>query len=266
MKTVKLTLGYLGERYSGWQLQSKQPHVKTVQGEVQNALRILTGEDIKITAAGRTDAGVHALGQVIGFATNSSIPYEKFPAALNGLLPEDIVVHRGEPAPTGFHARKHALGKWYRYSMYLHSFPHVFYNKVSLWIPYKLNIDAMKTCAKILEGTHDFSSFCAARSSVQDFVRTVKACRVSTKGKFLFIDIYADGFLYNMVRIIAGTLLEIGRGSMEPAHFKEVLQGKDRGLAGPTAQAKGLCLIRVDYEEEKLFCKATHLDMPLLFY
>ncbi len=267
MITIKLTIGYLGEMYNGWQIQPEYPHVKTIQNELQKALKILTKEDIKVLGAGRTDAGVSALGQVASFHTNSSIPIDRYPDALNGILPEDIVVYKAETVEDVFHPIKDAKGKWYRYHIYTEEFRHVFYNKISHHISQKLDIKKMVEAASMLQGEHDFRSFCVVKTSKKDFVRNIKQCQVTAHKDFIFIDVYGDGFLHNMVRIIAGTLIKVGNGKLSPHHIPEIIEARDRVMAGPTAPAKGLCLIRVDYEiKENLFCNVESLDMPLLFY
>jgi tRNA pseudouridine38-40 synthase len=268
MNKIKLVLGYLGERYNGWQIQNKQLHTKTVQYELQKALQKITGEDIKVIGGGRTDTGVNALGQVAAFTTNSTIPSHKYPHALNSVLPDDIIVFSGEKVDPNFHPVRDALGKWYRYSIFNDKFPHVFYNKVTTHISYRLNLDLMAQGAELIKGTHDFRSFCSVKTSVKNYTRTIKECSISSKNRFVFIDIYADGFLYNMVRIIAGTLIEIGRGKKDPNSIIEIINAKDRKKAGPTAEAKGLCLMKIDYSDinEKYFCNDESLDMPVLFY
>jgi len=267
VRMVKLTIGYLGESYNGWQIQPEYPHVKTIQNELQKALKILTKEDIKVLGAGRTDAGVSALGQVASFYTKSSIPHDRYPTALNGILPEDIVVYKAEAVQNDFHPIKDAKGKWYRYHIYTGGFPHIFYNKMSHHIPHKLDIQVMSEAASLLQGEHDFRSFCVAKTSKKDFVRNIKRCQITVQKSFVFLDIYGDGFLYNMVRIIAGTLILIGKGKLSLLDIPEIIDAKDRAMAGPTAPAKGLCLVRVDYEiKENLFCNVESLDMPLLFY
>ncbi len=266
-KMVKLTLGYLGEKYNGWQIQKGQAHTKTIQGELQRAIRTLTGEEVQMTAAGRTDAGVHAFGQVAAFLTQSTVPANRFPDALNCILPDDIIIYRGELAAKGFHATKDAVGKWYRYIYYLGEQPHVFFNKVAYKVHGLLDIEAMCQAAPLLEGEHNFKSFCSVNSLAKNHVRNVRQCQVKKDGDFLYLDIYADGFLYNMVRIIAGTLLSIGRKKMNAFEIPQIIEGRSRFLAGSTAPAKGLTLIRVDYQKpDQFFSKADSLDMPSLFY
>lgn len=267
MKTIKLTLAYLGEQYNGWQIQPRQLHLKTIQGELQKGLKLLTGEEIQVIGAGRTDAGVNALGQVAVFRTCSSIPYDRYPEALKGVLPEDIIVYKGEMAKDSFHPVKDAKGKWYRYYLYTGKFPHIFFNKMSVHIKQKLDLAKMSEAASLFKGNHDFRSFCVAKTEKKTFVRNIKECKLSKHNNFLILDIYGDGFLHNMVRIIAGTLINVGIGKLMPEHIPWIIEAKDRTLAGPTAPAKGLCLVKVDYEiKENVFCKAENLDMPPLFY
>lgn len=267
MRIIKLTIGYLGEMYNGWQIQPEYPHVKTVQNELQKALKILTKEDIKILGAGRTDAGVSALGQVASFFTSSSIPHDRYPDALNGILPDDIVVYNGEAVEHDFHPIKSAKGKWYRYHIYTGKFPHVFYNKISHHIPHGLDVKKMALAASMLLGEHDFRSFCVVKTTKKDFIRNIKKCKITVDKNFVFIDVYGDGFLHNMVRIIAGTLINIGNGKLLPKDIPDIINAKDRALAGPTAPAKGLCLVKVDYEiKESFICNVESLDMPLVFY
>ena len=267
MKTIKLTIGYLGEKYNGWQVQRGQAHVKTVQSVVQSALKVLTNEDVKLTVAGRTDVGVNALGQVVGFNINSSIPANNFSMALNGVLPDDVVVYKAEEVSPSFNATKDAVGKWYRYTYYLNRFPHIFFNNTTTCIPYKLNLEAMKEAALYLEGTHDFKGFCAVGGYTKSFVRNIQKCKVVKKKSFVFIDIYANGFLYNMARILSGTLLKVGAGRMDPTDVTAIINSGNRRLAGATAPARGLCLMRVDYEnKEDLFYNADYLDITEVFY
>jgi len=267
VKTIKLTLAYLGEQYSGWQIQPRQPHLKTIQGELQKGLKLLTGEEVQVIGAGRTDAGVNALGQVAAFRTSSSIPCDRYPEALNGILPEDIIVYKGETAGDSFHSIKDAKGKWYRYHIYAGKFPHVFFNKISVHIKQELDFAKMSEAASLFKGVHDFRSFCVSKTEKKTFIRNIKECKISQHQNFIFLDIYGDGFLHNMVRIIAGTLINVGNGKLLPDDIPCIIRAQDRTLAGPTAPARGLCLIKVDYDiKENFFCKAENLDMPPLFY
>lgn len=247
-RRIKLTLAYDGTNYNGWQLQIRPRGVRTIQGVLEEKLRILTQEDIKVVASGRTDAGVHALGQVVHFDTTSTIPVERFPQALLSLLPLDIVPLKAEEVDDSFHARYSARWKTYRYTFDTASMPHVFWRRYAYHYPYPLDRSAMAQAAEYLLGQHDFRSFCASGSSVKDYVRTITACEFKTEGRLLMLDITGDGFLYNMIRIICGTLLEIGRGKLKPEAMKKIIAAQDRNAAGPTAPAHGLCLLEVGYE------------------
>ncbi|MBZ4688526.1 MAG: tRNA pseudouridine38-40 synthase [Clostridia bacterium] len=247
MRNLKVTIAYDGTNFNGWQVQTKQRHVRTVQATVQNAVKKIFKEESQITAAGRTDAGVHARGQVINFYTKSSIPADRVPLALNSVLPQDIVAFNCEEVDEAFHARYSAYKKWYRYVIYNDMFPDVFSRDYAHFVRSKLDLETIRAAASKFKGTHDFRSFCASGTSVQDFVRTVKSCRISKKGKYLFIDVAGDGFLYNMVRIIAGTLLEVGKGKIAPEEITEIIEAREREKAGPTAPAKGLYLMKVFY-------------------
>ncbi|HHU33444.1 MAG: tRNA pseudouridine(38-40) synthase TruA [Zhaonellaceae bacterium] len=247
MKRIKLTLSYDGTEYNGWQIQTKPFGVKTIQGTLEDRLRRLTGEEIKVVAAGRTDAGVHALGQVVHFDTGSSIPVDRYPMALEGLLPQDIVPLKAELVDDTFHARYSAKGKTYQYTMDQGVSPHVFWRRFAYHYPFPLNLDAMKEAAKLLIGTHDFTSFCASGSSVKDFTRTITSCLLWQEGQFLHFQVSGNGFLYNMVRIMGGTLLEVGRGKIGPRQITDIIKAKSRNAAGPTLPPQGLCLMKVDY-------------------
>jgi len=246
MLHIKVILAYDGTRYAGWQVQPAN-HGPTVQGTVASVLKKLTGEDIRPLGAGRTDAGVHARGQVISFHTSSRIPVERWPLALNSLLPDDIVACSAETVPEDFHPRYHARWKWYRYTIYNHTIPDVFNRRYSWQVCQPLDFEAMLAGAAYMVGRHDFSSFCAAGSPVRNYIREVKKAELSSDNNYIFFDVTADGFLYNMVRIMVGTLVEIGRGKLVPSDVPEILASRDRNKAGPTAPSRGLCLERVEY-------------------
>lgn len=247
MKRIKLTLSYDGTDYNGWQYQTKPNGVRTIQGIVEESLKRLTGEEIKVVASGRTDAGVHALGQVIHFDTNATIPAERFPKALEAMLPRDIIPLEAQMVDASFHARYSAKSKEYRYTIDRGKQPHVFWRRFSYHQPYPLDIEAMKQAAKFFPGKHDFSSFCASGSSAKDFTRMLETCQVSLDKQLLYIDVVGEGFLYNMVRIIAGTLVEVGKGKIKPRQITSIIAAKNRDAAGPTLPPQGLCLIRVNY-------------------
>lgn len=247
-RRIKMCLAYDGTIYAGWQIQTKQPWVKTVQGTVEQALRKITkDQSLKVTAAGRTDAGVHARGQVIHFDTGSRIPVERFPAAINSVLPADIRCWDAEEVPAKFHAQYSAKVKYYSYTIDQGSVPDVFLRNYAYHVPHRLDLAAMAEAGEILIGTHDFRSFCASGSSVKDFRRTIFELNIKQAGSIIYVNIAGDGFLYNMVRIIVGTLLEIGQSKMAASQMRKIIESRDRSLAGPTAPAKGLCLEKVIY-------------------
>jgi len=246
MLHLKITLAYDGTNYAGWQIQPVT-HGPTIQGVVAATLTRLTGESTNPAAAGRTDAGVHARGQVISFTTASRIPVERWPLALNSLLPEDIVVLAAEIVPEDFHARYSARWKWYRYTIYNHGIPDVFSRRYSWQVRQPLEREAMAAAAIYLLGRHDFRSFCAAGSSAVNYEREVQKAEFSCQENYIYFDFVANGFLYHMVRNMVGTLVEIGRGRLSPEAIPGILASRSRDRAGPTAPARGLCLERVGY-------------------
>ncbi|MGI9953041.1 tRNA pseudouridine(38-40) synthase TruA [Moorellaceae bacterium AZ2] len=246
MRYLKITLAYDGTDYAGWQVQPRE-HGPTVQQRVEEALTRLTGERIRVVAAGRTDAGVHARGQVISLATNSRIPVERWPWALNSVLPSDIVALEAVEVGPDFHARYSAKSKTYRYTIDNGVFPDVFRRRYAWHVRRHLDLDSMDKAAACLKGRHDFRAFAATGRPVKNFEREIKDIRWTRQGPFLYLDITADGFLYHMVRIIVGTLVEIGLGKRDPGEMKSILVGRRREQAGPTAPPQGLCLERVEY-------------------
>ncbi len=242
---IKLILEYNGEKYCGWQ---RQTNGISIQQHVEQAIKKLTGVKTAVTGAGRTDAGVHALGQVAHFDIQTSIPPEKFSYALNLILPKDIRIKESSEADAAFHARYSAQAKQYRYTIYNHVHASAIYDGISLHVRRKLNIEAMKRAAACFFGTHDFRAFMAAGSDVKETVRTVYHITIDQEEPFITLDITANGFLYNMVRIIAGTLIEAGKGRISYDKIKKILESKDRVYSGPTAAPKGLMLMRVYYD------------------
>ena len=224
MRNLKITLQYNGKEYCGWQ---KQPNALGIQGTVEKAIYEITKEEVKVTASGRTDAGVHALGQVANFKTESKIPADRLPDALNAKLPKDISVISCEEVDIDFHARYNACGKTYRY---------LIYNK-----PYRSRLEA-----KSLIGTHDFGGFMSSGSSVKDTVRTIYDVDIQENDGMISIEVSGNGFLYNMVRIIVGTLVDIGRGRIKH-NMEEIINSKSRSMCGHTAPAHGLFLKKVNY-------------------
>ena len=246
MRNIKLTIEYDGTAYAGWQCQ--KPRLKTIQQIMEAVLRRILQEKIKLAVSGRTDAGVHAQAQVANFKTGASLTLEKLQKALNGLLPGDIAVVRVEEERPGFHSRFSAKSKVYRYMILNRNYPSALLRKTVYFYPHPLNIRLMQSESKALLGRHDFSSFQASGSKVKDSRRTIKGIRVFKEGDLLNIDIEADGFLYNMVRNIVGTLIEVGRGRFPRGSLKKILRLRNRKFAGPTAPARGLCLLKVEFK------------------
>lgn len=253
MRNIVLVIGYDGTGYSGFQTQ---PSGNTVQDKIEEAIRILTGETVKIHGSGRTDAGVHARGQVLHFHTESKIPIERWCLALNSRLPDDIVVYRAWEAPLEFHSRRSAKRKTYRYTIQRSKFPDLFHRMTRYHHPMPLNVEAMREALANLEGEHDFTSFCSIRSDKQSHVRNVYETHVyvdcepmpgDNEAEVIQIEMTSNGFLYNMVRIVVGTLLQVGEGKRKPEDMLTILEAKKRSAAGPTAVAHGLTLWSVEY-------------------
>jgi tRNA pseudouridine38-40 synthase len=242
-----LTVAYEGTEFHGFQ---KQPGLRTVQGELEQAIRKLTGEEVQITGSGRTDAGVHAWGQIVNFHTTSRIPTEKWAIAMNVNLPSDVVVRMAEEASGAFHARFDAVGKVYRYQIDRGEYPDVFARRFAWHVPYKLSVKDMREAAKCLIGEHDFTSFCNAATPLEDKVRILQKIDLEEQGHLLTLTVQGSGFLWNMVRIISGTLVDVGRGRISSGQVSEILQAKDRTKAGVTAPAHGLTLFEVLYRND----------------
>ena len=244
MKRVKLTVAYDGTAYHGWQFQPGQP---TIEGILNWALEDLLHEDTEVIGASRTDTGVHALGNVCVFDTESRIPGEKFAAALNTRLPEDIRIMHSEECEPDFHPRYDAHDKIYEYRITRAKTMPPTKRLYATHIYYPLDVQKMRQAAAYLVGRHDFAAFCSAGSTVKDTVRTVLAVDVLEENEDIVIRVKGEGFLYNMVRIIAGTLINVGSGRMKPEAVKDAVLGASRELAGPTAPAQGLTLIEINY-------------------
>ena len=245
MKRIKLTIAYDGTNYCGWQIQ---PNGITIEEVLNKAIRKLTGEEILVIGASRTDSGVHALGNVAVFDTESTIPAEKMAVALNQRLPEDIVIVASEEVPLDFHPRYRDCSKTYEYHIINTRIPIPTKRLTNYFVSYELNIENMRKAASYLVGEHDFVSFCNVRTDVENTIRTITALDILTEGNEITIRITGNGFLYNMVRIIVGTLVRVGRGFYTPEKVKEILEAKDRKAAGVTAPAQGLFLVKIDYE------------------
>lgn len=243
-RTIKLTIAYDGTDYHGWQVQ---PGLPTIEGAVTSALHRLTGRQIEITGSSRTDAGVHALAQVAHFHIESPIPTENFAAALSRLLPDAITIVDACEVPDAFNAISDTKSKIYRYTIHIGPTKPVLDIRYCWHRPGNLNIPAMQNAAKRLEGTQDFKSLASAADQRTSSVRTILDCSVLKQEDFIYIDVQADGFLYNMVRNLVGTLVEIGRGRWKPEYIDWILAAKDRNAAGPIAPPGGLCLIKILY-------------------
>ena len=248
MKRVMLTVAYDGTNYSGWQLQ---PKGETIEGVLNRCLGELTGEEIAVIGASRTDAGVHAMGNIAVFDTASRIPGDKFSYALNQRLPEDIRSCGSKEVSLDFHPRHCKSCKTYEYRIYCAPFPMPVKRLYAHYTYVPLNIDLMSQASACLVGEHDFKSFCSVQTQALTTVRRVDAVEVFQEGNEIVIRVAGRGFLYNMVRIMAGTLMEVGRGHMAPGKVAEILAAKDRQAAGPTAPACGLTLVGYEFMTEE---------------
>ena len=246
-KRVQLTVAYDGTRYHGWQFQPGKP---TIEGELNKHLSDLLREEIQVIGASRTDAGVHALCNVAVFDTENRMPAEKISYALNQRLPEDISIQCSKEVDPEFHPRHCDSRKTYEYRITRGEFPVPTKRLYSYFTYHQLDVERMKEAAAYLVGEHDFKSFCSVKAVVETTVRTVYNVDVTEQGEDIVIRVRGNGFLYNMVRIIAGTLMEVGKGAIEPGKVKDILQGCDRTLAGPTAPAHGLMLVKYEFLQE----------------
>lgn len=246
MRNIKAIIQYDGKDYCGFQRQSKQGS-PSIQETLEELLSQAFHEKITVYSAGRTDSGVHALGQVINFYTKSNIPLEKIVPVLNHRLPEDIVFTKVEEVPLEFHARKCALGKYYQYHIYNGQQPTAIGRRYYHWVAQTLDEELLRRGAKLLEGTHDFRSFCAKGTSVKTFVRTLYYIRVERQNDWWTLHFYGNGFLRHMVRIITGTLIDVALKRRSLESISIALDGKDRKLAGKTAPPQGLVLKSVYY-------------------
>ena len=245
MKRVKLIVAYDGTNYCGWQIQ---PNGITIEQVLNEQLSRFFKEDIKVTGASRTDAGVHSLGNVCIFDTDTRMPAEKISYAINQSLPEDIVVVDSCEVDREFHPRFSKSRKTYEYRILNRRINMPMERLYSHFCYYKLDVDRMQAAANMLAGEHDFKSFCSVRTQVTDTVRNVYRIDVTrNEDDIITIRVTGNGFLYNMVRIIAGTLLEVGRGNLEVSKIADIIASKDRANAGPTAPAKGLKLMQIEY-------------------
>lgn len=241
---VKLVVAYEGTNYCGWQIQ---PNGITIEQVLNETLSSLLGEEITVTGASRTDAGVHSLGNVAVFETHTKMPAEKISFALNQRLPEDIVVQESCQVPEDFHPRFSKSRKTYEYRILNCRFRQPLERRTSYFYHYPLDVSAMQKATAYLVGEHDFTSFASVHAQTNTYVRTIYALDVVREGDMIRIRVQGNGFLYNMVRIIAGTLIQVGAGIKKPEDMESILAGKDRELAGPTAPAHGLTMIGLEY-------------------
>lgn len=246
-RRVRLIVAYDGTNYHGWQIQKNGV---TIEEVLNLELTALLGEKIEVIGASRTDAGVHALGNIAVFDTSHPMPAEKISYALNARLPEDIRIQKSEEVPPDWHPRHVKSRKTYEYRIYCSEFA-LPTRRLYTYFTYRpLDVPAMQEAARALVGEHDFKSFCQVGAQVETTVRTLYAVDVCEEGREVAIRVTGNGFLYNMVRIIAGTLMEVGLGRIRPNEMPQILEAKERSAAGPTAPAQGLCLMRYEFEDE----------------
>ena len=245
MKRVKMIVAYDGTNYSGWQFQN---NAITIEQKLNEALYDLLGEEITVAGASRTDAGVHSQGNVCIFDTETRIPAEKIAFALNARLPEDIVVQESCEVDMDFHPRFSKSRKTYEYRVLNRKMPMPTLRRDTYFYHYDLDVEKMNQAAGYLVGEHDFKSFCSVHTQAETTVRTIYSCAVTKDGDVIKIRVTGNGFLYNMVRIIAGTLIEVGAGKRQPEEIMTMLEATDRQSAGPTAPAHGLTMIGLEYE------------------
>lgn len=244
MRNIKLTIEYDGKDFKGWQ---KQPNKPNIQGEIERAIYNITKEEVDLIGSGRTDAGVHALGQVANFKTNSNILIEKLALAINSQLKNTIIIKKAEEVDERFHSRYNAKHKTYRYIINNSPCGTAIYRNLEYCFPIKLDVSKMQEAAKYFEGEHDFKAFKSSGTSAKNSVRTIYNASVKQEGEKIIIELTGNGFLYNMVRIISGTLLDVGLQKIKPEEIKNIIEEKDRQKAGKTLPAHGLYLVEVKY-------------------
>lgn len=246
MKRVKMTVAYDGTNYCGWQVQ---PNSATIESELNKHLSELLGEEIHVIGASRTDSGVHARGNVAVFDTSARMPAEKISYAMNTRLPEDIRIQDSRETPADFHPRFCKTVKTYEYKICNRRFPDPCCRLYSLFYYWTLDVEKMQRAADYLVGTHDFTSFCTNKPEITNHVRTIYSLDISREGDMITVSVRGNGFLYNMVRIIVGTLLRAGSGVIDPGEIPKILAAKDRARAGETARPHGLTLVQIEYPD-----------------
>jgi tRNA pseudouridine38-40 synthase len=244
MPNIKMTIEYDGTNYCGWQTQKNAISVCDV---IKDTIKELTGEEVKLIGCSRTDSGVHAYGQVANFKTESKIPPEKFAASLNAILPDDIAILESKEASPKFHSQFSAQSKHYKYVVYNSKVRSPILRDRAYFMSWGLKITKMKEAAEFFVGEHDFHAFCSAASTAKSHVRTIYDVSVNKKGNIIEIDVHGNGFLYNMVRIIAGTIVDVGRGKIAVEDIKGIIEAGDRKKAGLTAPPQGLYLMKIVY-------------------
>lgn len=245
MRNIKLTIEYDGKDFNGWQ---KQPNKLNIQGTIEKAIEDITKETVNLIASGRTDAGVHSLGQVANFKTNSNIPIEKMATAINSRLKKSIIIKHAEEVDDRFHSRYNCKKKTYRYIINNSKEGTALYRYLECHIPQKLDIISMKKAIKFFEGEHDFKAFKASGTSSKSSVRIIYKAEIIQKDERIMIELTGNGFLYNMVRIIAGTLVDVGLGKINAEEIPDIIKAGDRKKAGKTLRPHGLYLVNVEYE------------------
>ncbi|MBR3132543.1 MAG: tRNA pseudouridine(38-40) synthase TruA [Clostridia bacterium] len=244
MRNIKLIIEYDGKGFNGWQ---KQPDKLNIQGEIEKAISEITGEEVELIGSGRTDAGVHSLGQTANFKTESKIPIEKFAFAINSKLKKSIVIKSAEEVDERFHSRYSVKSKTYRYIINNSEQGTAIYRGLEVHVPMKLDVTLMKKAAKYFEGEHDFKAFKASGTSSKSSVRTIYKLDVRRDDDRIIIEATGSGFLYNMVRIIVGTLVYVGLGKIKPEEISSIIESGKRENAGKTFPAHGLYLLKVEY-------------------
>jgi tRNA pseudouridine38-40 synthase len=244
MRNIKLIIEYDGTEYAGWQIQK---NALAIQEVIEASITKLTGEKVEVVGSSRTDAGVHAIGYTANFKTESSIPSDKFTDALNTKLPKDIVILSSVEVPLEFHSRYDSVGKTYCYTVINRMQPSAVGRNYSYHMKFSLNVEKMREACKYFLGTHDFSALKNMGSSTQTSIRTITDLRIDHQGDIIRIYCTADGFLYNMMRIITGVLLQVGTGKFKPEEVEAIILSKDRKRAGKSVPASGLCLMEVFY-------------------
>ncbi|WP_032120429.1 tRNA pseudouridine(38-40) synthase TruA [Clostridium amazonitimonense] len=244
MKNIKLVIEYDGYNYNGWQ---RQKNAITIQEKIEESIFKATGEEVSITGCSRTDTGVHARAFVANFYTSTTIPPEKIKYALNSKLPKDIVILNSKEVKADFHARYNCVEKTYSYTILNRDNPSALYRNYIYHVREKLDLNLMKEACNYFKGTHDFTAFKSTGSSVKTSTRTIKNMELHKDNDYIKIYVTADGFLYNMVRIIVGTLIEVGKGKLEPKSIANIIESRDRTKSGKVVPAAGLCLEKVLY-------------------